>query len=58
MEVYKAITPRDKNTGANTNYSRVMDTSPLYLGGGRIIVLAGRWTDGSEGWTNTSGTTM
>lgn len=60
MEVYKAISPRDKNTaaGANTNYSRVMDTSPLYLGGGRIIVLAGRWTDGGEGWTSTSGTTM
>lgn len=60
MECYKAISPRDKNTatGANLNYSRVMDTSPLYLGAGRIIVLAGRWTDGGEGWTSTSGTTM
>lgn len=58
MECYKAITPRDNTSSADPARSRVMDTSPLYLGDGRIIVLAGRWTNGSEGWTNTSGTTM
>ena len=58
MECYKAITPRDNTSSADPARSRVMDTSPLYLGDGRIIVLAGRWTNGSEGWTSTSGTTM
>ena len=58
MECYKAITPRDNTSSADPARSRVMDTSPLYLGNGRIIVLAGRWTNGSEGWTSASGTTM
>lgn len=58
MECYKAITPRDNTSSADPARSRVMDTSPLYLGDGRIIVLAGRWTNGSEAWTITSGTTM
>lgn len=45
-----------KNDGTNPTQSRVMDTTSVVTSSGKIIVLAGGWSEGTSNWTQSTET--